>query len=168
MADSGWPSRCRWHEGVARVTTVLVLVVGLGWLPPALRAGTCTVPGTHPTIQEAVLDPSCTAIDITATTYSESVQITRSLSINGPGGGGAVIEGLALVSGSSTQVSLSNLTVQNGCLPDGVLVEDGAELSGVNFTAISDSALPCPEGPTAVFGDDFDSGNTSAWSVTVP
>lgn len=166
---AGRPGRVggTWGES-AGAAVALVFLGGICCPATPAHAGTCSVPGTHPTIQEAIDDPSCSTIDLQAVIYDESIQISRSVSIDGPSGGGAVIEGLTSLSGDSTVVSFSNLTVQNGCLPDGVRVEDGAELSGTNFAAFSDQALPCPAGSTAVFEDGFEIGDTSVWSVTVP
>ena len=153
---------------VRRLAVAGALFVGMAaGVAAPVAAGTCNVPGSHPSIQEAVLDIACTSIDITATTYNESIEVARSLTINGPGGGGAVIEGLATVTGSGTQVAFNNLAVQNGCTPDGVRVDGGAEVNGTNFAVTSDTALPCPIVPF-IFSDGFESGNTSAWSATVP
>ena len=143
------------------------LAVGLALTVAPLTAGTCNVPGSHPTIQQAVLDTACTTIDLVATTYSESIEVTRSLTLSGPGGGGAVIEGLATVSGAGTQVAMNNLAIQNGCTPDGIRSDGQAELTGTNLSVTSNSALPCPIIPF-LFSDGFESGDTSAWSGSVP
>ena len=47
------------------------------------QAATCTVPGTHATIQFAVSDFACATINVAPGTYFESVTINRSLTLNG-------------------------------------------------------------------------------------
>lgn len=47
------------------------------------QAATCTVPGTHATIQAAVNDSSCSIINVAPGPYSENVTINRSLVLNG-------------------------------------------------------------------------------------
>ena len=132
---------------------------------PAL-AGVCTVPGSHATIQEAIDDPLCTQIDLAVQTYPESINIPRSLTLAGPGGGGAIVEGLVRVVGAGTLVNLVDLAVQNGCPQNAMLVLGSAQVIATNLTVEHSAALPCP--PSIIFTDGFESGNTSAWSQTVP
>jgi len=132
---------------------------------PAL-AGVCTVPGSHATIQEAIDDPACTSIDLSAQTYAESINIPRTLTLAGPGGGGAIVEGLVRVAGGGTQATLVDLEVANGCAYAATRAVAGGEIVGDNLQTTSSSAMPCPV--SSVFEDGFESGDTSAWSNTVP
>ncbi len=50
--------------------------------PPA-HAQTCTVPGSHTTIQEAIDDPACATVALATQTYPESIVIRRSLTLAG-------------------------------------------------------------------------------------
>ena len=134
---------------------------------PAL-AQTCTVPGTHTSIQEAIEDPSCATISLSAQTYPESIVIRRSLTLAGPGSGGAVVQGLVLMTGLGTQATLQDLRVENGCLPDALRTSGGAQLTGNNLQVERSEGLPCPLTADAIFADGFESGNTSAWSNTSP
>ena len=143
---------------------LLILLLG-GLASPAL-AGVCTVPGSHATIQEAIDDPACTTINLAVQTYPESINIPRSLILAGPGGGGAIVEGLVRVVGAGTVVDLNDLAVQNGCLENAMLVLGGAEVNGTNLTVERSAALPCP--PSFIFSDGFETGDTSAWSSQVP
>jgi len=152
-------------KGSRTVLGALAIALMLSAAP--LAAGTCNVPGSHATIQQAVLDSACTTIDLVATTYNESIEVTRSLTLNGPGGGGAVIEGLVTVSGTGTQVAMNNLAIQNGCTPDGIRADGQAELTGTNLSVTSNSTLPCPIIPF-IFSDGFESSDTSAWSAASP
>lgn len=56
------------------LSLVLIVSVFAAWASPGL-AQTCTVPGSHATIQTAMDDPACTTIDLSAQTYAESVNI---------------------------------------------------------------------------------------------
>lgn len=70
--------------------------------------------------------------------------------------------------GAATLVDLVDLAIQNGCSPSALLVLGGAETTGTNITVTRSAALPCPAPLFVVFQDGFESGNTSAWSATVP
>ncbi len=58
----------------------LVLLVSLfaAWASPVF-AQTCTVPGSHATIQEAIDDPACATITLSAQTYPDFVESCRSV-----------------------------------------------------------------------------------------
>lgn len=143
-----------------------LIPVGFCIASPA-AAGVCTVPGTHTTVQEAIDDLACTTINLSAQTYAESITVLRTLTLAGPGGGGAIIEGLVLVAGVGTTVDLNDLAVQNGCLGNAMVVRGGAQVSGTNHQVTRSGALPCPPF-LMLFGDGFESGDTSAWSSQVP
>lgn len=60
--------------------------------PQIAGAAVCKVPGTHPTIQKAVDDTSCTDIQLEAQTYTEQVSIGRAgLTITGKGAGRTIL-----------------------------------------------------------------------------
>jgi hypothetical protein len=142
-----------------------VLLSALLLTPVPLAAGVCQVPAAHPTIQAAVDDPLCTDIVVAAGSYSESIQVERPLILRGAGAS-TVLGGFLRAVGAGTAVSLIDLTVQNGCPLRSLSAADGGTLSGLAVTVTASSALPCPEGP--LFADGFESGDTSAWSATVP
>ena len=146
----------------------VLALVPFEWSP--LRAATCSVPGSHTTIQKAVGDATCTTIDLAARTYSESVRISRTLSIQGPQTGSAIIEGKLEAQGASTQVTVVRLLVTNGCSPAAVSTSAGAKILGDRLEVTRAVGLPCPPvvqtGP--IFSDDFESGDTSAWTSVVP
>ena len=152
---------------VLATALVSVAVVLAGTCPPAF-AQTCTVPGTHATIQAAVDDPGCATVALAAQTYGESIVIRRSLTFVGPGSGGAGVQGLVLIAGATTEVALQDLRVENGCRPDALRTSGGARLIGLNLQVERDDALPCPTTADAIFTDGFETGNTSAWSGTAP
>ena len=145
---------------------VLALVVVAS--APPLCAQTCTVPGSHATIQEATDDPACATVTLSAQTYPESIVIRRSMTLAGPGSGGAVVQGLLLIAGATTEATLQDLTVENGCVPDALRTSGGAKLAGNNLQVERSAALPCPLTADAIFVDGFETGNTSAWSNTSP
>ncbi len=143
-----------------------LLGVLLGLLSPPLLAQTCTVPGSHLRIQAAIYDPTCTTITLAAQTYAESLEVFRSVSLAGPAAGGAVIQGQIRAVGSTTQVTLQDLQVENGCTPNALLPVDGAWITGVNLRVEQSVAQPCPPSPL-IFRDGFESGDISAWSGVV-
>jgi len=137
--------------------------LALAVLAPPLHAQDCTVPGSHTTIQEAIDDPACMAITLSAQTYAESIRIPRSVDLVGPVTGGAVVQGLVLMVGTGTEVGLQNLRVENGCLPNALRTTSGATMIGTNLEVVRLVALPCPQTADTIFADGFESGNTSAW-----
>ncbi len=139
------------------------LVLILAALTSPLHAQNCTVPGTHSTIQEAIDDPACITITLSAQTYAESIRIPRSLTLAGPASGGAVVQGLVLITGSGTEVELQTLRVENGCLPNALRTTSGATMNGTNLEVERSAALPCPATADSIFADGFETGNTSAW-----
>lgn len=153
---------------VRHCTAVAALVTGVLTASSPARAQTCAVPGTHPTIQEAVDDPTCTTIDLAAQSYPESIEIRRSLTLGGPAAGGAVIEGLVLVVGSGTAVNLEHLEVANGCSPDALRTAGGATVVGAGISVQRSAVLPCPELASSIFSDGFETGDTGRWSSTTP
>ena len=150
-----------------RFPAVLGAVSLLAVVAP-LHAQICTVPGSHATIQEAANDPGCAEIDLAAQTYPESVVLSRTLTIAGPGTGGTVVQGLVLISGAGTVATLRDLRVENGCVPDAVRASGGARLVGESLQVQRAEGLPCPLTADTIFVDGFESGNTGAWSASTP
>ena len=126
------------------------------------------VPGTHTTIQEAVDDPTCATITLAAQTYPESIVLRRSLTLAGPATGAAVVQGLVLIADASTQATLNDLKVENGCVPDALRTSGGAKLTGNNLQVERSEGLPCPLTADTIFANGFESGNTTPWSSTSP
>ena len=155
------------EHSVSRVAVAAAALFLASTCPP-LAAQTCTVPGSHATIQEAADDPSCAIVDLAAQTYPESIVIRRSLTLAGPGSGGAVVQGLVLISGATTEATLQDLRVENGCIPDALRTSGGAKLTGENMEVERSSTLPCPLTADTIFANGFESGNTGAWSNTSP
>ncbi len=152
---------------VSRVAVALLVPIVAALAPP-LAAQTCTVPGSHTTIQEAADDPACATITLSATIYPESIVIRRSLTLAGPAAGGAVVQGLVLMTGSGTLVTLQDLRVENGCVPDALRAVGGAMVAGEILEVERSAALPCPATADTIFADGFESGDPSAWSSTSP
>jgi hypothetical protein len=144
------------------------LVLILEALAPPLHAQNCTVPGSYVTIQEAIDDPACVTITLSAQTYGESIVIPRSLPLAGPRAGGAIVQGLVLVVGSGTEVGLQDLRVENGCVPDALRTASGARMTGENLEVVRSAALPCPATADSIFADGFESGDTTNWSGSIP
>ena len=152
--------------GFRFVRLLLAMALSTLALASPAPAQTCTVPGSHATIQQAIDDPGCATITLAAQTYAESVNIPRSLTMVGPGTGGAVVQGLLRVVGAGTQVTLQDLRVENGCPVSALRAVAGAEVTGTNLEVERSAGFPCP--PSIVFQDGFESGDTTAWSATVP
>jgi len=132
------------------------------------RAAVCTVPSaSHPTIQEAVDDLACTEIALAAGTFVEAVGIDRDLELHGASSATTVIEGRVVIDGAATEVELRDLTIDTSataaCFPEALLSRGGARLGANNLAVVNDDGDAC-----LIFGDGFEAGNTSAWSVTVP
>lgn len=130
----------------------------------------CNVPsGPHPTIQEAVDDASCTEVVLAAQTFVESVAVGRSLAISGASTATTIVEGRFDVTGAATVIVLSEMTITAaapstaGCFPEALDVTAGAQLTSIALVVINGDGDAC-----LIFGDDFESGSTSAWSSTTP
>jgi nitrous oxidase accessory protein NosD len=149
--------------------TIGLLAAGFAWCQPAL-AVVCQVPsGTHPTIQAAVNDDSCTEIELAAQTFEESVLIARGLTLRGASQATTTVEGQIAVQGVATEVVVEELTVDASArgmagTVDAALVASG----GASLITHSVSVLNSAVDLWAVFDDGFESGDTSAWSDTVP
>lgn len=156
------------HLNLRTVSTVAAMVLFL--VPVTGLAAVCNVPsGSHPTIQAAVDDASCTEVMIAAGSFAESVAIERSLVVLGNSSTTTTIEGRFLVTGSTTEVAISDLRIDTaapsaaGCFSLALDVSDGAEVTGNNIVVVNADGDACP-----LFSDGFESGDTSAWSSTAP
>ncbi len=133
-------------------------------------AAVCSVPSvSHPTIQEAVGDLACTEVVVAAGTFVEEVVIGRDLDVGGASSATTIIEGRMVVEGAAILVVVHDLTIDAsaasvaGCFADGLLARGGAQLSANGVVAINGDGDAC-----LLFRDGFESGNTTAWSSTVP
>ncbi len=146
-----------------------LLLAGLGWCPTVVGE-VCQVPsGNHPTIQAAVDDGDCTEIVLAAQIFEESVLIPRVVTIRGSSQSTSTIAGQVTVQGGTTQVTLEDLTVDatvqgvGGTVDAALQAVGGAELTTTSVV-VRNSAVDL----WTVFVDGFESGDTSAWSATVP
>lgn len=142
-----------------------VLVAALFTLSAPVGAGVCTVPGSHALVQDAVDDPACTTVEVAAGTHAESVYVGRSVTVSGPETGVAVLAGTVRAEGAGDLVTLRDLRVENGCRGRGASAGAGATLATDGVAVLRQAGLPCP--PFGLFSDDFESGDTGAWSSTV-
>ncbi len=154
-----------------KVSCAAAVLLGccLGWSSSAVAA-VCQVPSApHPTIQSAIDDGTCTEIELASQVFEESVLIARDLTIGGSTTSSSTIAGQVTVQGGATQVTLENLTVDGtiqgvaGTFDVALQVIGGAELA-TNSVIVLNSVVD----PWTVFVDGFESGDTSAWSATVP
>jgi len=133
-------------------------------------AAVCTVPsGSHPTIQAAVDDPTCTEVAIAAGTYAESVEVDRTLEISGASSTTTIVEGRIALTGTGVELTLDSLKVDAsapsvaGCYPFAVDISGGSSMSGNDLVVVNGGGDAC-----LLFRDGFESGNTGAWSNTNP
>jgi len=145
-----------------------VILVAVFALPGS--AAVCPVPSaSHPTIQEAVDDLACTEVTIAAGTFVEEVTIGRDLAVSGASTTTSTIEGRVVAEGAAIQVDVHDLTIDAsaasaaGCFADALLSRGGAQLSANGVVAINGDGDAC-----LLFRDGFETGNTTAWSSTVP
>lgn len=129
-------------------------------VPSFGTAGTCTVPGSHATLQAAVDDPGCAVVELAAQAFPESLDVTRTSTLRGPAEGGATIEGQVRVRGEGTVATLEHILLRSGCPPAALLVLDRARVRPSAVEVEHGAVLPCPE---ALFADGFESGDTAAW-----
>lgn len=136
----------------------------------AAFAAVCNVPSApHPAIQDAVDDLSCTEIVLAAQAYTESVTIDRSLELRGASTATSIVEGRVVVEGASIVVAARDLTIDGsvpsvaGCFREALVTDGGAQLSANNVVVVNGDGDAC-----LIFGDGFESGNTTAWGNAVP
>ena len=155
-------------------TASLLLLLSALFDVPGARGGTttCDVPGDFPTLQAAVDDEACTEVVVAAGLYPETVDIARSLTLRGAGVANSTVEGRLRITGSGAEIALFDLTIDAsgpsavGCYPQALLVAGGAEVSALDVAVLNSQAGQAPVCP--LFDDGFESGDTSAWSATVP
>lgn len=145
------------------------------WLVVMLCAATpwadeCQVPSTpHPTLQSAVGDLTCTEIVLASQIFRESVTLNRDLTLSGTSSSATIIEGQVVVEGGTTQVVINDLKVDasapsvSGCFSEALVAQGGAQISATNVMVLNGGTGGC-----VLFGDGFESGDTSAWSSTKP
>jgi nitrous oxidase accessory protein NosD len=148
------------EEARTPATGTSSLVVALILLcTAAAGADTCTVPSTaHPTIQSAVVTPSCSQIDVAAGTYTETVVVDRSLELTGAGSTSSFIRGGIEVQAGSAAVTGFHLSGPGEAL----WAHSGAEVAGFDLVVVNGMV------ETPLFTDDFESGGTGEWSAVVP
>ncbi len=128
------------------------------------EAATCSVPSvSHPTIQSAIDDGDCTEIVLAAQTFSESVSISRDVTVDGDSTTTTVIKGQVAVSSGTVvlqgmRIDTSSPTLA-GLFSEALAVSGGAQVSGSNLVV---------RNGTILFADGFESGGTTMWSMEVP
>ena len=128
----------------------------------------CNVPGSHATVQSAIDDTDCTNVVLADQGYDESLLINRSVAITGPAAL-ADINGHVEVQGAGNVVDMTNIQVQNGCLPEAFLVTDGGRVDSTRLEVVWSDGGPCPTASTDhIFSDGFESSDTSRWSAAAP
>jgi len=103
----------------------------------------CQVPGDHATIQAAVDDDRCETINLGAGTFTESVVISRTVTLQGQGADLTIVDGSELIDDDifyireSGVVTLTGMTVKNlqsgwasAILNDGVALVTDCTVSG--------------------------------------
>ena len=134
----------------------MILIISLLSGTPGVKAQTCQVPGHTDTIGAAIADLSCYVIELGATTYEESVEISRDLVLTGVGSDVTTIAGRLEVSGP-TIVEISSLTVDTttpatiGCFRETVKVSGGAMV-----VVTSDTYVRNAHGGCRIFKDGFE------------
>ena len=146
------------------VGLVAILGAGTSW------AAECQVPSApHPTLQSAVSDLACTEIVLASRAFRESVTLDRDLTLSGTSSSATIIEGQVVVDGATTQVTINDLKVDasassvTGCFNEALVAQGGAQISAYDAAVINGGIDGC-----VLFGDSFDTGETSAWSSTHP
>jgi hypothetical protein len=136
---------------------LLALLAAVATAAPA-RGALCSVPGSHSTIQAAVLDLACDPIELGDLSLHEVVTIPRSLTLRGANGGSSVLIGRIQATGGSTQIALEDLEVDARSLgyDTALAATDGARVSAFGVLARNGLVL---------FADGFESGDVSNWSA---
>ncbi len=131
--------------------------------PAAHAAEICSVPGSHATIQSAVLDGSCTTVQLSAGTYTEAITVGRGLTLAGPAEDTTIIAGSLRIESEGGPVVLRNFDMKTACVGEAMAVLGASQVSATNVHLEKDPTLVCSE----IFADGFDAGTTSAWSSVV-
>ena len=150
-----------------RRTAPAVLALGLlvfAAIPEPLLAVVCSGPSSRPTVAAALADVTCTEIVLGAQSYPESVVISRSVLLRGAGAAATTLAGTVRVTGAGTSAELRDLLVDGtGHGGNADASEAEAVLSCRNVAAVHDGAVSAE-----IFADGFESGDLSAWDLTVP
>lgn len=146
----------RAHPPIAAVvrpalTTALMLLIA----NDPILAATCTVPGSHASIQTAVNDVTCDPIQLAARGYFESPLVTRSLSLIGAGTGATTLWGRLSAQGEGVLVFIDQLTVFSGCPGPALLGNAGASVRSGDVRAIKRANAGCNV-VESVFSDGFE------------
>ena len=148
---------------VAATLTVAAAFMASFGAPHAV-ADTCTVPGSHETINSAIDDPVCTEVELDALIYDETLDVARSIDLIGPPADSAEIRGPVRVAGNATSVHLERLIVTTDCDSQAILARGGAQVSASDLDVVFADGSGCLGG---LFLDGFEVGTTAAWSAEV-
>jgi len=145
------------------VLACLASVLAITGPPPAV-AGSCTVPSaSYPTLQSALDDPTCDPVLLGGATYIESPVIERSVTLEGQSSAASVIEGQITISAGAVVLNALTVTTDTadlrGRFQHALEAGTGARVSGVDLNVVHRALL---------FGDGFENGTTTSWSVTTP
>lgn len=140
-------------------TTLVAMVLLMGWSPFS-GAATCNVPsGTHPDIQTAIGDIGCGPIVIAAGTYVETPVISRTVDLTGAGSDQTFIQGQVQVTAGTVHLAGLHITAP----ADALWAHSGAEVSGFDLEVVNGEVQSIP-----IFADGFEDGTTGAWSAVLP
>ena len=120
-----------------------------------LHAASCTVPGSHASIQAAIDAPACDPIQIGPGEYLESLRVARSLTLVGAGSSMTTLRGRFEVEGSGVLVLTDALRIDSGCTGSAGLVHAGATLTGEDLRVVRTSGAACGAG-ARIFADGFE------------
>jgi len=144
-----------------RLLTALMTCT-LGAVCQTLEAATCQVPSSsHPTIQDAIDDPSCSELVLAAQTFTESLLIDRDLTVDGAGSTETRIEGQVEVSNGTVLLQQIQVSSPTGAATEALWTHSGARVSGFDLVVVNGGTVP-------LFADGFESGDTAAWSFASP
>lgn len=121
----------------------------------ARSAAACTVPGVYASIQAAVDDLSCPTVTVAAGAFTESVQVSRDLTLQGAGSASTTIDGSVSIS-AGTSVHLQGLLIA-GCGQTALVSEHGGSVTTFDVIATRQAAGSCANGDP-IFADGFESG----------
>lgn len=158
------PSRPRTRRSPRPSPRARYVLAALLFAAPAVPAAAivCSVPGSHDSIRQAIADVACTQIQLANQVYSESLVLARTIDLVGTTSGSSTIRGAIAVSGA-VAVGLTDLLV-TGCADARVTAGAGASVSGTGLEVVTPASPACPW----IFGDGFESSDTTAWSMSAP
>lgn len=130
--------------GAGGVGTVAALALGGGTGHAAVGGPVCNVPADYSTIQAAVNDTNCATVKVSAGTYNENVDVTRSVTIKGAKAGQDVDHRTAGNSHESTVTGVTDIPVFNieaaNVTVDGFSITNPNHWSGVNIKQAGNNA----------------------------